>query len=224
MPRIERRQSLTLRLLLYTVLSCLAPFILPLKFLLMRKLAFDFTACTTRHRIEIWACNATLQPLPARLEIEVCPLAGGNVRRISRDVVLHANGSTELHIIVLSHSAGNSIVFARLLGDDAAVLARYSDWPQPFVALHCLFRRIKCWRRYKFLDVQTSKQAGLAVVPTSKQGKVKVTTRLPIKGLVFDQDVDDNALDLCPGEERFVEVEDASTLTWRHLGSKCDEG
>jgi hypothetical protein len=72
--------------------------------------------------------------------------------------------------------------------------------------------------------VPTSKQAGLAIVPTSKQDKVKVTTRLPIKGLVFDQDVDDNALDLCPGEERFVEVENASTLTWRHLASRCDEG
>jgi hypothetical protein len=143
MPRIERRQSLTLRLLLYTVLSCLAPFILPLKFLLMRKLAFDFTACTTRHRIEIWACNATLQPLPARLEIEVCPLAGGNVRRISRDVVLHANGSTELHTFVLSHSAGKSIVSARLLGEGGAVLARYSDWPRPFVSLHGLLRRMK---------------------------------------------------------------------------------
>lgn len=133
MLRLERRQPLILRLLLYTILSCLTPFILPLKFLLMRNLAFDFTACTTRHRIEIWACNATLKPLPARLEIDICPLAGGDVRRISRDVVLQANGSTELHTFVLSHFAGNCIVFARLLGEDGAVLARYSDWPQPFV-------------------------------------------------------------------------------------------
>jgi hypothetical protein len=117
------------RLLLFVLTSCLAPFVLPLKFLVMRQTPFDFTAATSKHAIEICGCNSTAEAVEATLEVEMVGLDGRSEKQTS-EVILAANSSTELTSFLLEKLANRTVVFARLINNEM-VLARASDWPQP---------------------------------------------------------------------------------------------
>ncbi|KAG9093828.1 hypothetical protein FS749_013657 [Ceratobasidium sp. UAMH 11750] len=91
------------------------------------------------------------------------------------------------------------VVQARLLGADGTVLARYSNWPEPF----------------KFIHFPTPEQVGLKISTSkgesSEDTLVTLSTSIPIKGIILDVDGDeakwsDQAIDLAPRDDQVVVV------------------
>jgi len=88
--------------------------------------------------------------------------------------------------------SGTVVVHAKLLGENGEVVARFSDWPQP----------------YKLLDLPN---------PNLKldigEGEIRVNVERPAKGVSLsvegsDEGVEfgDNSLDLFPGDTQVIEV------------------
>jgi hypothetical protein len=77
--------------------------------------------------------------------------------------------------------------------------------------------------RLKYFDHPSSKEANLLIEPSSNSNEIRITSALPIKGLIFYQETSDNALDVYPSEVRVLQVSDLKSLSWRHLGSRKEE-
>jgi len=85
------------------------------------------------------------------------------------------------------------VVLARLLDDDGIVLARCSNWPEPF----------------KFVKFPAVKDLGLKVTVGSDGESITLAVQKPIKGLVLDVEGDDvkwsdQAIDLMPDDPQMV--------------------
>ena len=108
----------------------------------------------------------------------------------------------------------DSFVIAASLSVRGVVVSRDVDWPQP----------------YKYFSF--AEDRGLQVAFTSsKRDTVKITTRLPLKGLTFAErpglHFSDNGFDLMPGDEHVVEVEglgEDEQLDWMYLGMNEHQG
>jgi beta-mannosidase len=88
--------------------------------------------------------------------------------------------------------SGTVVIHARLVDEDGTVIARFSDWPQP----------------YKLLDLPNP---GLTI--EQSKGEVKLKVGKPAKGVWLSVQGDDegvkfgnNSLDLFPGDEQVVTV------------------
>lgn len=104
--------------------------------------------------------------------------------------------------------SGTVVIHARLVGEDGTVVARFSDWPQP----------------YKLLELSNP---GLTIEQNKDEVRVKVDK--PAKGVWFsvqgdDEGVEfgDNSLDLFPGDEQVVIVKgmEGKVVTAAWLGSE----
>ncbi|KAF8761348.1 Glycosyl hydrolases family 2 [Rhizoctonia solani] len=140
-------------------------------------------------RLEMWGTNSTLEAKNAILEIRSFDLEdGGKLIDTQRlDVTLAPNSSTELWK-------------ARLPGEDSKVLARYSNWPEPF----------------KFIHFPSPEEVGLRISTTNGENPnetlVTLSTSIPIKGIILDTEGEDakwsdQAIDLVPGDDQTVVVE-----------------
>lgn len=157
---------------------------------------------TIRHEIQLWGCNSTLSSKDATIELVSYDLEKGEVDRRTFPVTLAPNASTEVWIgdvpgqPVRTNTAEVPrpiVVQARLLldNDTDEVLARYSNWPEP-------------WKYLTFPD------PGLDIAVDGD--KVTVTVSKPVKGLILDTDLDDGAecewsdqaLDMFPGDTQVV--------------------
>ncbi|KAJ1311549.1 hypothetical protein OPQ81_010033 [Rhizoctonia solani] len=160
--------------------------------------------------LEVWGTNSTLKAKRATLEIRSFDLeADGKLIDTQKlEVVLAPNSSTELWKGVLPGEGKRTrdsdpqnviVVQARLLDTDSKVLARYSNWPEPF----------------KFIHFPTPQQVGLKI-STSKgeapdETLVTLSAHIPIKGIILDVEGDDakwsdQAIDLVPGDDQVVVV------------------
>ncbi|KAH9483065.1 Beta-mannosidase B [Psilocybe cubensis] len=174
--------------------------------------AAEFTLTT---ELEVWGTNSTLADKSAVLEVTCFNLdldSEDSTWRESRSrevrgVVLRANASTELWKGVLPGQPERRsraevpkpiVVSARLLDaeDHGTVLCRYSNWPEPFKYIH-------------FPPVDA---LGLKAVVGTDGESVVLSTRIPVKGIVLDVDVDagdkvrwsDQAIDLVPDDPQTV--------------------
>ncbi|CUA77413.1 beta-mannosidase [Rhizoctonia solani] len=149
--------------------------------------------------------------------------AGGKLIDTQKlDVVLSANSSTELWKGGLPGEGKRTrdsdprkaiVVQARLLDADGGVLARYSNWPEPF----------------KFIHFPTPEQVGLKI-STSKgeipdETLVILSASIPIKGIILDVEGEDakwsdQAIDLVPGDDQKVVVKglNGREVKVRYLG------
>ncbi|KAG8705027.1 hypothetical protein FRC08_001891 [Ceratobasidium sp. 394] len=161
-------------------------------------------------RLEMWGTNSTLEPVTATLEIQSFDIEDGGKLIDTRklDVTLAPNSSTELWKGGLPGEGKRTrdsdpqkvvVVQARLLGADGTVLARYSNWPEPF----------------KFIHFPTPEQVGLKISTSTGESSedtlVTLSTSIPIKGIILDVDGDeakwsDQAIDLAPGDDQVVVV------------------
>lgn len=119
-----------------------------------------------------------------------------------KEVKLTANSSTEAFKGLLpgqptrttdSETPKVIVVLARLLDHDNTVLARYSNWPEPF----------------KFIKHPIVKDLGLTVTVGSDGESIALSTQKPIKGLTLDVDGEDvrwsdQAIDLMPDDPQTV--------------------
>ncbi|OCB84833.1 glycoside hydrolase family 2 protein [Sanghuangporus baumii] len=161
--------------------------------------AADFRIDT---ELEIWGTNSRLEEKCVKLLVQSFDLYASNwTDSWSEDVVLVPNASTELWKgplpgqptrTKLSEAPKPIVVSARLLDGDK-VLARYSNWPEPF----------------KYIHFPTVEEAGLEIKVHEDGETVELSCKKPIKGIVLDvegEDVkwSDQAIDLIPGDNQAI--------------------
>ncbi|KAJ7129735.1 glycoside hydrolase family 2 protein [Mycena epipterygia] len=149
--------------------------------------------------LEVWGTNSTLVDKKATLEVTSFDLHSDCWRdKWSKEVVLKANSSTELHNGALpgqpirtkkSQTPKTIIVSARLLGDNAEVLARYSNWPEPF----------------KFINFPADTKVNVS----SDGESVTLSVNRPVKGVVLDAEGpdakwSDQGIDLVPDDPQTI--------------------
>jgi len=154
--------------------------------------------------IEIWGTNSTLFDKRATLQVSSFDLHSEWRHQLSRKVVLRANSSCELYETRLpgqerrtseSEAQRMVVVSARLLDETGQVLARHSNWPEPF-------------KRIKF---PSARELGLELTIGADGESVHLSCKRPIKGLVFDVKGDDvrwsdQAIDLIPDDPQTVKA------------------
>lgn len=165
---------------------------------------------TIRHEIELWGCNSTLEAKNATVELVSFDLHDGLVDKREFAVVLQPNASTEIWkgdvpgqpVRTSLSQTPRPIVVQAILRDGDNVLARYSNWPEP-------------WKSLTFPDAKLKLEI--------KGDEVTVSAEKPIKGLVLDVEGDaevqwsDQALDIMPGD---VQVVVAKGLNGRNVAAR----
>lgn len=147
--------------------------------------------------IQLWGCNSTLDAKPVRVQLVSIDLNDGLVDEKFFDVELQPNASTEIwkgNTPGLSVRTSDAqvpkpiVVQARILDDNDTVLARYSNWPEP-------------WKYLIFPEPSLQVEVDGDVV--------RLNCKKPIKGIMLDVEGDevewsDQAIDLFPGDEQVV--------------------
>ncbi|EKM59838.1 glycoside hydrolase family 2 protein [Phanerochaete carnosa HHB-10118-sp] len=153
-------------------------------------------------RLEIWGTNSTLAEKKVTLDVASFDLHSAWTDRWTQDVVLAPNAATELWAgtvpgqptrTKLSDAPRTIVVSARLLDEAGAVLARYTNWPEPF----------------KFIHYPAVQDLGLEVSVGADGESVQLSTQRPIKGIVLDVEGEevqwgDQAIDLVPGDPQVI--------------------
>lgn len=172
---------------------------------------------TIRHELQLWGCNSTLQAKDATIELVSHDLERGEVDRRTFSVTLAPNASTEVWIGDVPGQPERTstadvprpiVVQARLVDNDTQeVLARYSNWPEP-------------WKYLTFPD------PGLSLAVSGDE--VTVTVSKPVKGLILDTELEsgaecewsDQALDMFPGDTQVVVAKGLASrkVTARYIG------
>ncbi|KAI0772055.1 glycoside hydrolase family 2 protein [Trametes elegans] len=166
--------------------------------------------------LAVWGTNAALEPRRATLEITAFDLHSDWRERSVRAVVLAPNAATELWEGALpgkpvrtkrSEVPRDIVVSVRLLDADGSVLARHSNWPEP----------------YKYIKFPAD--AALQIAVGADGERVTLSTNRPLKGVVLDVDGadahwSDQAIDLVPDDPQVVTVKGLAgrTIHARYLG------
>ncbi|KAL0950040.1 hypothetical protein HGRIS_010048 [Hohenbuehelia grisea] len=160
---------------------------------------------TIETRLEIWGTNSTLTERHVRLEVTAFDLQDAAWRdNWVEEVALQPNASTELWAgslpgqptrVKLSEVPKAIVVSARLLDSDGTVLARYSNWPEPF----------------KYITFPPPDDVGLVAKVSSDGETVELSVKRPVKGVILDVERDDakwsdQAIDLVPNDPQTVRV------------------
>lgn len=201
----------------FTVKRDIAPLSLGIERKDIKTPRFEFTRAfiDTKTRFLGWATNVTLEPVICCLVTKVFELATGiEVFTKTEIKELPANISTELFDLELPEpqsSTDEPLIVSTCLrslpvnGKVGAVLARCTNWPQP----------------YRYLNMPKP------TLDMSVDGdKITVKSDVPVKGLTFYvEDVDavefeDNMLDLVPGDEQTIVANglNGRALTWKYYG------
>ncbi|KAL1937730.1 hypothetical protein VTO73DRAFT_12883 [Trametes versicolor] len=168
--------------------------------------------------LAVWGTNSAREPRKATLEVTAFDLHSDWTERFTREAVLAPNAATELWEgalpgvpvrTSLSEVPRTVVVSARLLDVDGSVLARTSNWPEP----------------YKYIKFPTPAEVGLRVAVAADGASVSLSANRPVKGLVLDvagadATWSDQALDLVPGDPQVVAVQGLAgrAVQARYLG------
>lgn len=157
--------------------------------------------------MDIWGCNSTSDEIPVTVSIQAYDIATGRqFQTSSQRGILAANSSTELltklpiqHLLDEQATAASAqtytvVVHVQILDGNGHVLARASDWPQP----------------YKFLDFPDP-----GYKATIQGNYLRIAVVKPAKGVIISSDdaqgdrleFDDNGMDMFPGDEQLIKVE-----------------
>ncbi|KAJ6515937.1 glycoside hydrolase family 2 protein [Mycena sanguinolenta] len=151
--------------------------------------------------LEIWGTNSTLVDHKVTVEVTSFDLQSDCWRdKWSKEIVLKANSGTEVHKGTVPGQPIRSktsqvpkmiVVSARLIAESGEVLARYSNWPEPF----------------KFINFPPD----TAVKAIVDGESVTLSTNRPVKGIVLDVEGpevqwSDQAIDLVPDDPQIVQA------------------
>jgi beta-mannosidase len=203
----------------YTVKREMAPITIGLKRTSEKTFADKYTAVyyTTKHKVEMWASNLTLEDKTVSVKIKAWDVISGRETYSStlcEGYVLQHNRTTEITEFDVPVENGNSdeesrIVVAAYIFEDGEQVARYVNWPEPL--------------KYTHLQKPTQLTATVSEDGT----KVGLTAEVPVKGVAVycesdDVVFDDNCVDLVPGETVHIGVrglqKEQDQLTLRYLG------
>jgi len=157
--------------------------------------------------LQIWGTNSSLESKRVTVEMVAFDLQSseGWKHTWKIEAELLPNQSTELwQGLVPGQPIRNNVadvpkdivISARLLDETGIVLARYSNWPEPF----------------KFIHFPSPKEVGLSISPAADGETVELSCLRPIKGIVLEvegeEDVkwSDQAIDLVPGDPQTVKA------------------
>jgi len=159
-----------------------------------------------RTDLQVWGTNSSLTTKNVSLELTAFDLSDGNWKNVRTiDAQLLPNQSTELWAgAVPGQPIRNNIadvlkdivISARLLDKDGNVLARSSNWPEP----------------YKYIHFPSPKEVGLSVTVSSDGEAVTLDCLKPIKGIILDAEGEadvnwsNQAIDLVPGDPQSVKA------------------
>lgn len=165
-------------------------------------------------KYSLWIASSLLKGVSGKVELRFISVQTGlevRERRVWDDVRIHANGTTDIIIAdIIDHMVyPEAHVLAARLWVDNDIVARDVDWPQPFKYLDLSERG---------LDVKVSESG------SDDLQKLRVSTRKPVKCLVFEERdgvrVSDSAMDIVPGDEQIIIVKGlrGDTLKYKYLG------
>ncbi|KAF9462600.1 glycoside hydrolase family 2 protein [Collybia nuda] len=154
--------------------------------------------------LEIWGTNSTLHEKKVTMEIVIFDLHSDWTNKLSKNVILEPNSSTELYKGTLpgqpirtkkSEIPKVLIVSARLIDETGEILGRYSNWPEPF----------------KFIHFPPVADLNLKATVGTDGESIVLTADRPIKGIVLDVDGEDvkwsdQAIDLVPNDPQTIKA------------------
>ncbi|KAH6700937.1 beta-mannosidase [Verticillium dahliae] len=165
---------------------------------------------------DVWIASSRLDAAQVELRVRFISIQTGKDIRDAIASILYAqpNGTTEVHKkqrVTVATSAANTaddpFVIHASLALNGELVATDTAWPEPL----------------KYLDLN-DRHVGLEIYQS--RGKISISSRLPIKGLVLEETegmkLSDNGFDLVPGEKREIQIEAAPTtdhLRWTYLGA-----
>ncbi len=197
----------------FTVKRDIAPVSLGLERKTINHPRFKYTRAFIDNETRIlgWATNVTLKSVTYTLIIKAFDLSTGKAIFDKTEAKeLGSNMTTELFDIELPATIGEPdeavIISSCLKSDDGVVIARCTNWPQP----------------YKYLDMP---KADITIRINADKIYVR-TNDVPVKGLAFyvedvdSVDFEDNLLDLVPGDEQVVVANglNSRSVTYRYYG------
>ncbi|EJD48522.1 glycoside hydrolase family 2 protein [Auricularia subglabra TFB-10046 SS5] len=150
-------------------------------------------------QIEIWGSNLRLDSVDGKLDVRLFDLSDpGFSVGWEEDVILGPNASKELwanKLVGGERSPETTVVSARIISRDGRVLARASNWPEP----------------YKDISFPTVSSLALKARVGADGETVTLSTEVPVKGIVLDVagrsgEVrwSDQAIDLVPGDNQVL--------------------
>lgn len=159
---------------------------------------------------QLWVVSA-LESAVVDVEIRFISVRTGKdikSKMYFKDVEITGNGTTEITTGRVDNVKEEPHVLAARLWINGRVLARDTDWPQPF----------------KYLSFP---ERGLKVEVKDGGKEMHVSTDRPLKCLVFEEregcHLSDSAIDVMPGDPQIVRVrglrEDDPPLSWTYLGA-----
>ncbi|BGP30123.1 hypothetical protein JCM10296v2_001875 [Rhodotorula toruloides] len=182
--------------------------------------AADFVEKT---HVEFWVTSSEFKPREVEIKVVGYELSTG--KRLVSGRMLHErwtevvgpNKATELKRCTIPNDwndANSAIVIFGWLVDveTRETLSRVSLWPEPF--------------KYLSFPSKADTDISVSLVRHGQDvGEIRISVQRPVKGLVLTLDpearLDDNFLDLAPGDEQVVKVTGltkGTKVSWRHLG------
>jgi beta-mannosidase len=154
-------------------------------------------------RLAIWACNSKHTEVTYTLKVSAYDIATDwRFDLPDKEVSLGENRSTEIYSGSCPEpppdnafdkvAPSGTVVIHAILLNQGVVVARYSDWPQP----------------YKLLDLPDPKLS-----MEMREGELRLSVEKPVKGVWLSVEGDDegvefedNSLDLFPEDERMIKA------------------
>ncbi|KAJ3863761.1 glycoside hydrolase [Lentinula novae-zelandiae] len=177
---------------------------------------YEFGAFQSRKAIiDIWAVNGSLSPRSATLELHFVDLCSSWNHKETHAIVMPPNQAIELRSITCPEppkrndapptgyaewtTSSSVVIGARLLDpENGGVLARFSDWPQPYRFVDIVDPELR-------INVQNSEDTKTSTVSL----QVKMPAKCVVLGVAGDDEDpkwSDNALDLMPGDTQIINV------------------
>ncbi|KAJ8295510.1 Beta-mannosidase B [Rhodotorula toruloides] len=182
--------------------------------------ADDFVEKT---HVEFWVISSELEPREVEIKVAGYELSTGKRLASGRMLyerwtqVIGPNKATELRRFTISNDWNDAksavVVFGWLCDvETGETLSRLSLWPEPF--------------KYLTFPSKANVDIKISLVRHGLDtGEIRISAQRPVKGLVLTLDpeaqLDDNFLDLAPGDEQVVKVKGlakGTKVSWRHLG------
>lgn len=196
------------------------------------------TEYVEKTHVEFWVASSELRAREVTVEVVGYELLTG--RRIVSDRMLYErwthvvdpNKATELKRFTIPNRWNDAssavVVFGRLCDSGTEkTLSRVSLWPEPYMAA-ALRPELSLTLRlcsFKYLAYPSREDTGVSVslnILGESSGEIRISARRPVKGLVLSLEpkaqLDDNFLDLAPGDEQVVKVNglsEGTTVSWR---------
>lgn len=172
-------------------------------------------------KFELWVVSSLQEEVEGLVELKFISIVTGLEVRdgiVHEKVRLAPNGTTNIILDgVIDHiKYPEPQVLAARLWVDGRLVARDVDWPQPFKYLDFNDRGIGVREINQNLSADNGKG----------QRKVAISTRKPVKCLVFEErdgvTVSDSAIDVVPGDDQIVDIHGLKAgdrpLSWKYLG------